>query len=91
MNFCQIPGDHGADTTSISSSSDHNKVSNLEGDDVLHFVGGEVQLDAVVHLGQRLIGAIQHWGQQSTNLTEVKSSNALSLLWKYVIYFEMHP
>ena len=65
MNFCQIPGDHGADTTSISSSSDHNKVSNLEGDDVLHLVGGEVQLDAVVHLGQRLMnGAIHHWREQ---------------------------
>merc|ERR1712203_200444 len=45
------PWNHGANTPSVSSSSDHAKVSNLEGDDVLHFVGGQVQLDAVVHLG----------------------------------------
>merc|ERR1712212_236335 len=46
-----LPRDHGANTPSVSSSSDHAKVSNLESDDVLHFVGGQVQLDAVVHLG----------------------------------------
>merc|ERR1712212_1134014 len=46
-----LPRDHGANTPSVSSSSDHAKVSNLEGDDVLHFVGGQVQLDAVIHLG----------------------------------------
>merc|ERR1719400_683949 len=27
------------------------EVSDLEGDDILDFVGGKVQLDAVVHLG----------------------------------------
>ena len=54
LNFQYIPRDHGANTTGVSSSSDHDQVSNLEGDDVLHFVGGEVQLDAVVHLGQWL-------------------------------------
>merc|ERR1712072_1113161 len=43
--------ENGAHTSSVSSSSDHAEVSDLEGDDVLDFVGGKVQLDAVVHLG----------------------------------------
>merc|ERR1712192_333308 len=46
-----LPGYHGANTTSVGASSDHAKVSDLEDDDVLHFVGGQVQLNAVVHLG----------------------------------------
>jgi len=50
-----LPGDHGSNTTGVSSSSDHAKVPNFESDDVLHFVGGQVQLDAVVHLAQMLI------------------------------------
>ena len=56
--FLFTPGDHCADTSSVSTTSDHAEVADLEGDDVLHLVGGKVQLDAVVHLGQGLIGAI---------------------------------
>ena len=51
-----IPGDHSADTSSVSTTSDHAEVADLEGDDVLHLVGGQVQLDAVVHLGKRKRG-----------------------------------
>ena len=51
-----IPGDHCADTSSVSTTSDHAEVADLEGDDVLHLVGGQVQLDAVVHLGKRKRG-----------------------------------
>ena len=51
-----IPGDHSADTSSVSTTGDHAEVADLEGDDVLHLVGGQVQLDAVVHLGKRKRG-----------------------------------
>ena len=51
-----IPGDHCADTSSVSTTSDHAEIADLEGDDVLHLVGGQVQLDAVVHLGKRKRG-----------------------------------
>ena len=54
--FLIIPGDHSADTSSVSATSDHAEVADLEGDDVLHLVGGQVQLDAVVHLGKRKRG-----------------------------------
>merc|ERR1712156_381031 len=49
--FFILPGDHSADTSSVGTTSDHAEVADLEGDDVLHLVGGQVQLDAVVHLG----------------------------------------
>ena len=51
-----IPGDHSADTSSVSTTSDHAEVADLEGDDVLHLVGGQVQLDAVVNLGKGKVG-----------------------------------
>ena len=54
--FLFIPGDHSADTSSVSTTSDHAEVADLEGDDVLHLVGGQVQLDAVVHLWTRREG-----------------------------------
>ena len=54
--FLIIPGDHSADTSSISATSDHAEVADLEGDDVLHLVGGKVQLDAVVNLGKGKVG-----------------------------------
>jgi len=45
-----LPGDHSAHSPCVSTSSNHTQVSNLELDAVLDFVGGEVQLDAVVHI-----------------------------------------
>ena len=51
-----IPGDPSAGTTSVGTTSDHAEVVELEGDDVLHLVGGQVQLDAVVHLWTRREG-----------------------------------
>ena len=35
-----IPGDPSAGTTSVGTTSDHAEVVELEGDDVLHLVGG---------------------------------------------------
>ena len=46
-----IPGDCSADAT-----SNHAEVDELKGDNVLHLVGGQVQLDAVVHLWKRKMG-----------------------------------
>ena len=57
LTFLFIPGDHSADTSSVSTTSDHAEVADLEGDDVLHLVGGQVQLDAVVHLGEGKSGS----------------------------------
>ena len=54
--FLITPGDHSADTSSVSATSDHAEVADLEGDDVLYLVGGQIQLDAVVHLGKRKRG-----------------------------------
>ena len=56
LTFLFIPGDHSADTSSVSTTSDHAEVADLEGDDVLHLVGGQVQLNAVVHLGKGRVG-----------------------------------
>ena len=53
-----IPRDHSADTSSVSTTSDHAEVADLEGDDVLHLVGGQIQLDAVVHLWKRRMGFV---------------------------------
>ena len=50
LTFLFIPGDHSADTSSVSTTSDHAEVADLEGDDVLHLVGGQVQLDAIINL-----------------------------------------
>ena len=41
---------------SAGTTSDHAEVVVLEGDNVLHLVGGQVQLDAVVHLWTRREG-----------------------------------
>ena len=54
--FVIIPGDHSADTSRVSATSDHAEVADLEGDDVLYLVGGQIQLDAVVHLGREKEG-----------------------------------
>ena len=53
-----IPGEYSANTTSIGTTSDHAEVVELEGDDVLHLVGGQIQLDAVVHLWKRRMGFV---------------------------------
>merc|ERR1712156_964581 len=34
--FFLLPGDHSADTSSVSTTGDHAEVADLEGDDVLH-------------------------------------------------------
>jgi len=49
-----IPRNHQSNSASISTSSHHAQVPNLKLDDVLHLVGGQVQLDAIINLGIRV-------------------------------------
>ena len=53
-----IPGDPSADTTCACTTSAHAEVGELEGDDVVHLVGSQIQLDAVVHLWKRKVGFV---------------------------------
>merc|ERR1719147_462402 len=66
-----LPRHHGAHPPCVSTSSNHTQISNLELDAVLDFVGGQVQLDAVVNLGVRV------WVTNSPAITGVQVRDTL--------------
>ena len=50
LSFTKLPGHDGANTSAVSSSSDHAQIPGIEPDGVLDLTGGDVNLHAVVNL-----------------------------------------